>query len=143
MSLIRTGSEHYNWGVNLAEAARIWKGGCIIRAQLLEEIRKAYAGDAKLANLLLDEAFGKYLAQVQSNWRQVVSFAIESGIPVPALSASLAYFDSYRSEHLPQNLTQAQRDYFGAHTYERIDKPGQGAVHTEWQSMVKKVVKKA
>ncbi len=143
MSLIRTGSEHYGWGVNLAETARIWKGGCIIRAQLLEEIRKAYANDPKLANLLLDEAFGKYLAQVQSNWRQVVSFAFESGIPVPALSASLAYFDSYRSEHLPQNLTQAQRDYFGAHTYVRVDKPDAGAVHTDWPSMVKKVVKKA
>ena len=142
MSLIKKGSDNYQWDIDLAETARIWKGGCIIRAELLEEIRKAYAGE-DIANLLMDGSFGKYLVDVQSNWRRVVSFAIDNGIPVPALYASLAYFDSYRTEHLPQNLTQAQRDFFGAHTYERVDKPELGFVHTEWPSLVKKVARKA
>lgn len=137
MALIRAGSDHYEWNINLGETARIWKGGCIIRAELLEEIRKAYAENPKLANLLMDHNFAKYIVEVQQDWRHVVNFAQNNGIAVPALSSSLAYFDMYRTEHLPQNLTQAQRDFFGAHTYERLDKPEAGFVHTEWESLVK------
>lgn len=141
MSLIKAGSDHYSWGINLAECARIWKGGCIIRAQLLEEIRKAYATNPELPNLLVDENFADFLVDVQQNWRQVISFAQDNGIPVLALSSSLAYFDSYRSEHLPQNITQAQRDFFGAHTYIRTDKPDQGPVHTEWGQLTRQRAK--
>lgn len=143
MALIRAGSVHFEWNINLAETARIWKGGCIIRAELLEEIRKAYAEDPELANLLVDTNFATYIVEVQQDWRHVISFAQNNGIAVPALSSSLAYFDMYRSEHLPQNLTQAQRDFFGAHTYERLDKPELGFVHTEWESMVKERAKKS
>lgn len=143
MALIRAGSEHFSWNINLAETARIWKGGCIIRAELLEEIRKAYADNPNLPNLLIDKGFASYIVGVQQDWRHVISFAQNNGIPVPALSASLAYFDMYRSERLPQNLTQAQRDFFGAHTYERVDKPELGFVHTEWASMVKERAKRS
>ena len=143
MALIRAGSLHYDWKINLAETARIWKGGCIIRAELLEEIRKAYADKPDLANLLVDPNFANYIVGVQQDWRHVIGFAQNNGIAVPALSSSLAYFDMYRSEHLPQNLTQGQRDFFGAHTYERIDKPEAGFVHTEWASMVKERAKKS
>ncbi len=141
MSLIKAGSDHYEWNINLAECARIWKGGCIIRAELLEEIRKAYANNPKLPNLLMDKDFGSYIVDVQQSWRHVINFAQNNGIAVPALSASLAYFDMYRAEHLPQNLTQAQRDFFGAHTYERSDKPELGFIHTEWESLVKERAK--
>jgi 6-phosphogluconate dehydrogenase len=141
MALIRAGSDHYEWNINLAETARIWKGGCIIRAELLEEIRKAYADNPKLANLLIDPNFAKYIVEVQQDWRYVIAFAQNNGIAVPALSSSLAYFDMYRTEHLPQNLTQAQRDFFGAHTYERLDKPEAGFVHTEWEDLVKERAK--
>lgn len=137
MALIKSGSDHYNWNIDLKETARIWKGGCIIRAQLLEKIRAAYEKKADLPNLLQDSDFGGFIEEAQASWRKVVGFAQENGIPVPALSASLAYFDSYRTESLPQNLTQAQRDYFGAHTYIRIDEEDKGAVHTDWPSMVK------
>ncbi len=143
MALIRAGSLHYDWKINLAETARIWKGGCIIRAELLEEIRKAYADKPDLANLLVDPNFANYIVGVQQDWRHVIGFAQNNGIAVPALSSSLAYFDMYRSEHLPQNLTQGQRDFFGAHTYERTDKPEAGFVHTEWASMVKERAKKS
>lgn len=143
MALIRAGSIHYEWKINLAETARIWKGGCIIRAQLLEEIRKAYAENPELPNLLVDSNFASYIVGVQQDWRNVINFAQNNGIAVPALSSSLAYFDMYRSEHLPQNLTQAQRDFFGAHTYERLDKPEVGFVHTDWASMVKERAKKS
>lgn len=137
MALIKAGSDHYNWGVDMAECARIWRGGCIIRAQLLERIRIAFARNKELPNLLMDPEFANWMIASHESMREVVKEAVSRGIPVPALSASLAYFDSYRSSRLPQNLTQAQRDFFGAHTYERVDKPEVGFVHTEWSELVK------
>lgn len=137
MALIRAGSDHYNWGIDLSECARIWKGGCIIRAKLLEQIKQAFKRQNDVKNLLVDPEFSSWLVDHQSNWRYAISTAVNAGIAVPALSASLAYFDSYRSANLPQNLTQAQRDFFGAHTYERVDKPELGFVHTDWPSLIK------
>jgi 6-phosphogluconate dehydrogenase len=136
MSLIRAASEEYKWGVNLRETARIWKGGCIIRARFLDTIMRAYERKPDLPNLLLDTDFARTVRKAQTSWRRTVSAAQTAGIPVPAVSASLAYFDSYRSAQLPQNLTQAQRDFFGAHTYERTDKPEAGFVHTDWQKLI-------
>ena len=136
MALIKAGSEANNWGVDLAECARIWRGGCIIRAKLLEAIRKAFADGKDLDNLLMDTEFAEFLSSHHQSLRIVVAEAAKRGIAVPALSASLAYFDSYTCAVLPQNLTQAQRDYFGAHTYERTDKPELGFVHTEWPELV-------
>jgi 6-phosphogluconate dehydrogenase len=130
MALIKAGSDKYSWGISLQEMARIWKGGCIIRARLLDNIMRAYERTPNLPNLLVDEDFEARLHGVQTNWRRAIGLATSLGIPVPAFSASLAYFDSYRTARLPQNITQAQRDAFGAHTYERTDRPG--AVHTEW-----------
>jgi 6-phosphogluconate dehydrogenase len=132
MSMIGRGSAEHNWGVNLSEMARIWKGGCIIRARFLNSIMNAYNRRADLANLLLDDEFNDWIESAQSNWRLAVKTAAGMGVPTPAMSASLAYFDSYRTASLPQNLTQAQRDYFGSHTYERLDHPERGHVHTEW-----------
>ena len=137
MALIKAGSDHYKWGINLSECARIWRGGCIIRAQLLERIRQAFDRNKDLANLLMDDDFANWMMDSHESLRKVVCNAQMMGIPVPALSASLAYFDAYRSENLPQNLTQAQRDFFGAHTYERVDKPNGGFVHTEWADLIK------
>ncbi|MBC7997699.1 MAG: NADP-dependent phosphogluconate dehydrogenase [Leptolyngbya sp.] len=137
MALIKEGSDHYKWNIDLSESARIWKGGCIIRAELLEKIRAAFARRADLPNLLMDTDFAKTVVSFEEHWRKAVIFAVERGIPVPALSASLAYFDSLRSAALPQNLTQAQRDFFGAHTYERVDAPDRGFMHTDWISLMK------
>jgi 6-phosphogluconate dehydrogenase len=131
MALISAGSAAHSWGILSREMARIWKGGCIIRARFLDTIFRAYEGNATLANLLLDEKVRGEVERAQGNWRKVVGLAATHGIPVPAMSASLAYYDSYRAQNLPQNLTQAQRDAFGAHTYERIDDPGR-AVHSSW-----------
>src|SRR5947209_1170440 len=136
MSLIGAGSAEYKWNIDLKEMARIWKGGCIIRARFLDTIMQAYERQPKLPNLLLDSEFSSRINAAQPAWRKVVSLAAESGIPIPAMSASLAYFHSYRSANLPQNLTQGQRDFFGAHTYERVDKPTQGFVHTDWQQLL-------
>ena len=138
MSLIKAGSDKYNWGVNLSETARIWRGGCIIRAELLERIRAAFDRDKNLPNLLVDEDFAPFMVQSHMSMRAVIKEAIVRGIPLPAMTASLSYFDSYRAAHLPQNLTQAQRDFFGAHTYERVDKPGAGFMHTEWAELIAK-----
>ena len=132
MALIRAGSDAHKWNVDLVEMARIWKGGCIIRARLLDSIMRAFRTNPALPNLLCDEEFSKELAAAQPAWRRVVSAASELGIPVPAMGASLSYYDGYRSARLPQNLTQAQRDAFGAHTYTRTDHPERGAVHTDW-----------
>jgi 6-phosphogluconate dehydrogenase len=132
-NLIRAGSDEYKWDIDLSEMARIWKGGCIIRAKFLDNIKRAYKRDARLVNLLLDEDFRAWMAEGQKNWRTAISIAQQHGVPVHAMSSSLAYYDSYRTANLPQNLTQAQRDFFGAHTYERIDKPELGAVHTDWE----------
>ena len=137
MSLIRKGSDEFKWNINLGELSRIWKGGCIIRAQFLDKIKQAYQRRPDLPNLLLDPDFKEWVLEAQARWRQAVSTAQSAGIPVPALSASLAYFDAYRSASLPTNLTQAQRDFFGSHTYQRVDRPEAGFVHTEWEALVK------
>ncbi|HEV3471011.1 MAG TPA: NADP-dependent phosphogluconate dehydrogenase [Pyrinomonadaceae bacterium] len=138
MSLIRAGSEHWNWAIDLGETARIWRGGCIIRAQFLGKIRDAYRRRADLPSLLLDPDFNEYIQRAQSNWRRAVTTAIRLGIPVPGMAASVAYFDTYRTADLPLNLTQAQRDFFGSHTYERTDRPGAGPVHTEWEELLER-----
>jgi 6-phosphogluconate dehydrogenase len=130
MSLIAAGSNAYAWRIDRAEIARIWKGGCIIRARLLDHIRQAFAEHPDLPNLLIGSPIIPLLESSQRAWREVVRLASAAGIPVPAHASALAYFDSYRTARLPQNLTQAQRDAFGAHTYERIDRPG--PVHSDW-----------
>jgi 6-phosphogluconate dehydrogenase len=130
MALIAAGSAQYGWNVNLAEMARIWKGGCIIRARLLDPVRHAFTSNPALPNLLVDPAVAADMQRAAPGWRRVVAAATTAGIAVPALSASLAYFDSYRSARLPQNLTQAQRDAFGAHKYERVERPG--FIHSDW-----------
>lgn len=130
MALLNTASKNFEFNLNLSEIARIWKGGCIIRAGFLNKIKDAFNETPSLPNLLLAPEFKQTILDRQTAWREVVSQAAILGIPVPAFSASLDYFDSYRRDRLPQNLTQAQRDYFGAHTYLRIDKPG--VFHTEW-----------
>jgi 6-phosphogluconate dehydrogenase len=130
MSLIRAGSDKYNWRVNLAEIGRIWKGGCIIRARLLDPVRQAFAANPDLVNLLLDPAIREAVHSAQGGLRRTLARAAEAGIPMLSHSSALGYFDSYRTARLPQSLTQAQRDAFGAHTYERTDRPG--AVHSEW-----------
>src|SRR5947208_2411503 len=130
MELLGAASKQYNWNLNFGDIATIWRGGCIIRAKFLNCIVDSYKRDPALHNLLLDSYFTDIIKNTQDNWRVAVSTAVEFGVAVPAFSASLAYFDSYRSARLPANLLQAQRDFFGAHTYERIDKPG--VFHTEW-----------
>jgi 6-phosphogluconate dehydrogenase len=130
MELLRSGSTEYKWNLNLSDIATIWRGGCIIRAKFLNRIVEAYQRDAALHNLLLDRYFTRIIRKAQRNWRVAILTAIKHGVAVPAFSASLAYFDSYRQARLPANLLQAQRDFFGAHTYERIDKPG--VFHTDW-----------
>ena len=132
MALLSKASTEFNFNLNLAETARIWKGGCIIQAGFLDKIKKAFNENPNLPNLLLAPEFKQSILDRQSAWREVLSTANTLGIPVPAFSSSLDYFDSYRRERLPQNLTQAQRDYFGAHTYERVDKPRGEFTHTEW-----------
>jgi 6-phosphogluconate dehydrogenase len=130
MELLGAASKQFNWELNFGDIATIWRGGCIIRAKFLNRIREAYERYARLHNLLLDSYFTDIIARTQHNWRRAVATAVEQGVAVPAFSASLGYFDSYRQARLPSNLLQAQRDFFGAHTYERVDKPG--VFHTEW-----------
>ena len=130
--LMREAQKEYNWTLNFGEIAKIWRGGCIIRAAFLQKITEAYIKDPNLANLLLDDYFKECLDIYQSSWRKVISLAIESGIPVPTFSSAIAYYDGYRSERLPQNLLQAQRDYFGAHTYERTDEARGKFFHLDW-----------
>jgi len=131
MALIAAGSAQYHWNINLSEMARIWKGGCIIRARLLDPVRHAFEANPSLANLLIDETVAADMQRAAPGWRRVAAAAAAAGIPMPAVAASLAYFDSYRTARLPQNLTQAQRDAFGAHKFERVEKPG--FVHFDWQ----------
>lgn len=138
MALLNTASKTFGYNLNLSEIARIWKGGCIIRAGFLNKIKQAFNENPNLSNLLLAPEFKQTILERQEAWREVVAVSAKLGIPVPAFSASLDYFDSYRRERLPQNLTQAQRDYFGAHTYERIDKPG--VFHTEWSRKEEKTL---
>jgi 6-phosphogluconate dehydrogenase len=130
MALIRAGSVAYAWDIELAEIARIWTAGCIIRARLLEPVREAFRGAPGLENLLLDPSLKQAVLRAQAGWRQTVADAARAGLPLPAHASALAYFDTLRSASLPQNLTQAQRDAFGAHTYERRDR--EGAVHSNW-----------
>jgi 6-phosphogluconate dehydrogenase len=125
-------SQLYNWNLNFEDIASIWRGGCIIRARFLNRITEAYKKNPGLKNLVLDPFFADILQRTQANWRKAVQTAIEYGIATPAFSSALSYFDSYRTARLPANLLQAQRDYFGAHTYERIDKPAGQFFHTEW-----------
>ena len=125
-------SELYSWSLNFGDIASIWRAGCIIRASFLNRITEAYRTNPGLKNLILAPFFRDILVRTQTNWRKGVCAAIEQGVAVPAFSAALAYFDSYRAERLPANLLQAQRDFFGAHTYERIDKPAGQFFHTEW-----------
>lgn len=129
---MRAASEEYDWNLSYGDIAMIFRGGCIIRAQFLQKIKDAYDRDPQLANLLLDPYFNEIATNYQSALRKVISLAVQNGIPVPAFSSAIAYFDSYRSETLPANLLQAQRDYFGAHTYQRVDK--EGVFHTNWMS---------
>lgn len=135
MNLIKAGSDEFGWNINLSEIARIWQGGCIIRAKFLGRIKEAYLRNPSLPNLLLDAEFKSKIEQSQPGWRTVVSTAQQQGLPVLAMSSSLGYFDMYRTANLPLNLTQAQRDFFGSHTYERVDKPESGFIHTEWETL--------
>ena len=131
MAMLQAASEEYDYDLDLEVIAKIWRGGCIIRAGLLEHIRKAYKNDNKLSNLVIDPYFVEQIKATESNTRKVIQAAIAAGIPTLALSTSLAYFDALRSSRLPLNLVQAQRDFFGSHTYERIDM--EGIFHTEWE----------
>ena len=131
-SLMRAASDEYGYDLNYGEIARIWRGGCIIRAAFLNDITAAFQAQPDLSNLLLAPFFRDAVVSRQKNWRIVLKVALDLGIPAPAMSASLAYFDGYRSERLPANMIQALRDYFGAHTYERVDKPRGQSFHTEW-----------
>ena len=134
MALLRQASEEYDYGLNLGEIAAIWRSGCIIRARFLNRITDAYNRNLALTNLLLDSEFRAAVTQRLPAWRKVIQLAVARGIPTPAFSASLAYYDSYRSARLPANLIQAQRDFFGAHTYERTDR--EGIFHSEWEQDV-------
>jgi len=130
--LMREAQKEYQWKLNFGEIAQIWRGGCIIRAGFLQKITEAYARKPDLANLLLDPYFTKTVKNAQENWRRVVALAAECGVPAPTFSSALSYYDSYRSARLPANLLQAQRDYFGAHTYERVDQPRGKFFHVDW-----------
>lgn len=128
--LMKSASQIYGWELKLGNIALLWRGGCIIRAQFLNDIKDAYDRDESLANLMLDDYFKAAIEKAQDGWRRVVMVAAKYGIPVPSFSSALSYYDSYRRERLPANLIQGQRDYFGAHTYERVDR--EGIFHTDW-----------
>ena len=130
MNLLSTAGKTYDWELQLGKIARIWKGGCIIRAKFLDRIKQAYDKDAGLVNLLVDADFTKELADRQTGWRRVLGLAVQHGLGMPTMTASLAYYDGYRRERLPAAITQAQRDLFGAHTYERVDR--EGSFHSDW-----------
>jgi len=129
-ALLRAAGQEYGWQLKFGEIALLWRGGCIIRARFLDKIRDAFAKEPALPNLMLDPFFTEVLSKAQEPWRFVLKTCRDLGIPTPAFNASLDYYDSYRQAVLPANLIQAQRDYFGAHTYERVDRPG--SFHTEW-----------
>ncbi|MCD4686388.1 MAG: NADP-dependent phosphogluconate dehydrogenase [Anaerolineae bacterium] len=131
IALMQAASAEYDYDLNMDAIARIWRGGCIIRAGLLEDIRKTYSTQPDLPNMMLAEPFRTQIQERQAAWRSVIQTAVGLGIPVPALASSLAYFDAYRTGRLPANMTQAQRDYFGSHTYRRVDQDG--VFHTEWE----------
>jgi 6-phosphogluconate dehydrogenase len=137
--LMQYASTEHNWGLNYGSIALMWREGCIIRARFLERIKEAFDKDPNCRNLLLVPYFRERIEKGQESWRRVVAAAVEHGVPIPAFSSALAYYDGYRSERLPANLLQAQRDFFGAHTYERVDKPRGKFFHTEWLQEDKKV----
>lgn len=128
---MRAAAQEYGWSLDLGRIAMIWRGGCIIRARFLSRIKEAYEADPDLQNLLMAPYFTEVLRQGQEGWRSVVAEAASLGVPIPAFSSCLAYYDGYRRERLPANLIQAQRDLFGAHTYERVDRPG--SFHSHWE----------
>ncbi len=130
--LMQAAAEEYDWNLNYGGIALMWRGGCIIRSAFLGKIKEAFDKDAELSNLLLDDYFKVEVDAAQAGWRRVIAKAVEAGIPVPAMSSALAFYDGYRRERLPANLLQAQRDYFGAHTYERVDQPRGEFFHTNW-----------
>jgi 6-phosphogluconate dehydrogenase len=130
--LLREAAQEYNWHLNYGSIAQMWREGCIIRSVFLEKIKEAYEANSGLKNLLLDDFFASALKESQGGWRRTVGRAVAAGIPMPAISAALAFYDGYRSATLPANLIQAQRDYFGAHTYERTDRPAGQFFHTNW-----------
>jgi 6-phosphogluconate dehydrogenase len=129
---LQEAAKEHDWPLKFGPTALLWRGGCIIRAVFLERIKDAFDADANLENLLLAPYFKEAVESAQPAWRHVVTSAINLGIPTPAFAAALAYYDGYRSPRLPANLLQSQRDYFGAHTYHRVDKPGEGPFHTDW-----------
>jgi 6-phosphogluconate dehydrogenase len=131
-ALMKAAAAEYDWTLNFGEISMIWRGGCIIRAHFLNRIKEAYERDPGLPNLLLDPYFTQIIETSQANWRRVVATSAELGVPTPAFGSALAYYDSYRSARLSANLLQAQRDYFGAHTYRRVDR--EGVFHTEWEA---------
>jgi 6-phosphogluconate dehydrogenase len=130
LSLIKGASDEFDWNVDLSECARLWMGGCIIRAKLLDSIQIAFSKNPALPNLMVDPGFAEQIIGAESSWRRMVALCATSGIACPSLCGSLMYFDTYRRERLPACLTQAQRDFFGGHTYERTDMPGR--FHTAW-----------
>jgi 6-phosphogluconate dehydrogenase len=135
--LMRTAQQEFGWKLSFGDIARIWRGGCIIRAAFLQKITEAYERNPNLANLLLDPYFNKTVQKAQENWRKVVSLAAECGVAAPTFASALAYYDSYRSARLPANLLQAQRDYFGAHSYERVDQPRGKFFHVDWPELTR------
>jgi 6-phosphogluconate dehydrogenase len=130
--LMAAAQAEYNWKLDFGTIASIWRGGCIIRARFLQKITEAYTRNPGLTNLLLDPYFNDQIKLGQSNWRKVVSIAAQNGVWAPAFMSALSYYDGYRAAHLPANLLQAQRDYFGAHTYERTDQPRGKSFHLDW-----------
>jgi 6-phosphogluconate dehydrogenase len=130
--LMREAAKEYGWNLNYGGIALMWRGGCIIRSVFLGKIKEAFDKNPDLNNLLLDDYFREVIEGCQASWRKVVTKAVELGVPVPAFTTALAFYDGFRSERLPANLLQAQRDYFGAHTYERVDQPRGKFFHTNW-----------
>jgi 6-phosphogluconate dehydrogenase len=129
---MKAAAAEYKWDLNYGGIALMWRGGCIIRSVFLGKIKEAFDNNQSITNLLLDPFFKEKIEKAQRGWRKIVASAVSNGIPVPALSSAIGYFDGYRCEKLPANLLQAQRDYFGAHTYERTDKPRGEFFHTNW-----------
>jgi 6-phosphogluconate dehydrogenase len=130
--LLRAASDEFDWGLDLGTIASIWRAGCIIRADFLEDITAAYSRDPDLPDMIEDVFFAAALKEAETSWRSVVAGAVEAGIPVPAYASAISYFDGMRSERLPANLIQAQRDFFGAHTFERVDQPRGEHFHHDW-----------
>jgi 6-phosphogluconate dehydrogenase len=130
--LLRAAAKDFGWNLNMGGIALMWRGGCIIRSQFLGKIKDAYRKNKKLDNLLLDKFFSRLVNRYQASWRKALVHAVRLGVPTPAFSTALAFFDGYRSGRLPANLLQAQRDFFGAHTYERVDQPRGQFFHTNW-----------